>query len=172
MEFPKTHLLTKAFEVRKINVDTITNLSRIWNNGAISHESLNIDEVENFKRDSGAEKVVGSKWTFRKKEYETPFYVRLLADRTGVIHFENDDIRSNRLIVRNGDFSLRTVIDIPKIDKNSRPRQGYINLPPSSAHFGGIEWGCEGNDGYTDYLFEFDWNNGKLLRFARPSHSW
>lgn len=50
--------------------------------------------------------------------------------------------------------------------------EGYLSLPPSSARFGGIEWGCEGNDGYTDYLFDFDWNTGKLLRYARPTRPW
>jgi hypothetical protein len=153
-------------------MDTIQNLSRIWNNGAISGESLSVEEIENFKSNSGAKKVVGSKWTYRGKEYETPFYVRLLADHTGVIHFENDDVRTSHLVVRNGDFSERSIIKIPRIDKNSRPKHGYLNLPPSSANFGGIEWGCEGNDGFTDYLFEFDWNTGKLLRFARPSRPW
>lgn len=153
-------------------MDTIRNFSRIWDNGAISRESLSVEEIEDFKRDSGAEKVVGSKWNFRGKEYETPFYVRLLADHTGFVHFENDDLKTSRLVVRNGDFSERAIISIPLIDKNSRPVQGYLNLPPSSSNFGGIEWGCEGNDGYTDYLFEFDWKNGKLLRYARPTRPW
>jgi hypothetical protein len=73
-------------------MDTIQNLSRIWNNGAISGELLSAEEIENFKSNSGAKKVVGSKWMYRGKGYETPFYVRLLADHTGVIHFENDEI--------------------------------------------------------------------------------
>ena len=51
-------------------------------------------------------------------------------------------------------------------------QEGYLALPPSSACFGGIEWGCEGNDGYTDYLFDFDWQTGELLRYARPTRPW
>ncbi len=143
---------------------TIKDLSKIWDNGAISPASLDVDEIDAFKKKSGANKVVGSKWTYRDKEYEIPCYVRLLADQTGVVHFANDDLKTGRIIVRNGDLSERAVIAVPNVDIHSRPEDGYLNLPPSSAHFGGIGWGCEGNDGYTDYLFEFDWQTGALLR--------
>lgn len=153
-------------------MDTINNLSRVWDNGAISPDSLSVEEIVNFKKEAGAKKVVGSKWIYRGKEFETPFYVRLLADHTGVVHFANDDLQTGCIIVRNGDLSERAVITVPYIDAKSCPQEGYLNLPPSSAHFGGIEWGCEGNDGNTDYLFDFDWNTGKLLRFARPSRPW
>jgi hypothetical protein len=64
------------------------------------------------------------------------------------------------------------IIGVPRIDENSRPEDGYLSLPPSSARFGGIEWGCEGNDGYTYYLFEFDWQTGALLRYAGPTRPW
>jgi hypothetical protein len=131
-----------------------------------------VDEILNFKKETGADKVIGSRWIYRGKEYEIPFYVRLLSDRTGVVHFENDDLKTGCIIVRNGDLSERAAITVPVIDSNSRPKEGYLNLPPSSARFGNIEWGCEGNDGHIDYLFDFDWNTGKLLRFARPSRPW
>ncbi len=153
-------------------METIKDLSRIWDNGTVSSASWSAEKIEDFKKETGAKKVVGSKWTYCEREYETPFYVRLLADRTGVVHFANDDLQSGCIVVRNGDLSERAVVTVPSIDTNSRPKDGYLNLPPSSARFGGIEWGCEGNDGYTDYLFDFDWNTGKLLRFARPSRPW
>lgn len=86
--------------------------------------------------------------------------------------FENDDLRTGRLVVLNGDGTQRVVIGVPRVDANSSPEDGYLALPPSSACFGGIEWGCEGNDGHIDYLFEFDWNTGTLLRYARPTRPW
>ena len=85
---------------------------------------------------------------------------------------EGGSAAGSSLIVLNGDGSQRAVIDVPCVDANSRPLKGYLSLPPSSARFGGIDWGCEGNDGYTDYLFEFDWSTGKLLRYARPTRPW
>lgn len=90
----------------------------------------------------------------------------------GLVHFQNDDIQTGCLVIRNGDGSERAFIKVPRIDVHSRPGKGYLSLPPSSARFGGIEWGCEGNDGHTDYLFDFDWNTGKLLRYARPTRPW
>ncbi len=150
----------------------VRDLSRIWDNGAISLESFSVEEIERFKQETGAAKVVGSKWHCNGNEFRCPFYVRTLADRTGVVHFENDQLQSGRLIVLNADGSRRVVITVPRIDANSRPEDGYLSLPPSSAHFGGIEWGCEGNDGYKDYLFDFDWSTGKLLRYARPTRPW
>jgi hypothetical protein len=150
----------------------IEDVQEIWNNGAVSAASLSGEAVEQFKRTTGAKKVTGTKWKYCGKEYEVPYYVRVLKNKTGVVHFYNGDLRSGRLVVRNGDGTQRAVIGVPRIDKNSRPEEGYLSLPPSSARFGGIEWGCEGNDGYTDYLFEFDWQTGALLRYARPTRSW
>ena len=150
----------------------IEDVQEIWNNGAVSAASLSGEAVEQFKRTTGAKKVTGTKWKYCGKEYEVPYYVRVLKNKTGVVHFYNGDLRSGRLVVRNGDGTQRAVIGVPRIDKNSRPEEGYLSLPPSSARFGGIEWGCEGNDGYTDYLFEFDWQTGALLRYARPTRLW
>lgn len=153
-------------------MNEITDIREIWENGAVSSASLFGDNVERFKQETGATRVIGTKWKYRGKEYGVPYYVRILADQTGVVHFESGDLRIGRLVVRNGDGSQRFVIEVPRIDANSRPEKGYLSLPPSSAHFGGIEWGCEGNDGYTDYLFDFDWNTGALLRYARPTRPW
>lgn len=150
----------------------IEDIREIWDNGAISSASLFGDEVEQFKQETGAKKVVGTKWRYCGKEYQVPYYVRVLKDRTGVIHFDEGDLRTGRFVVLNGDGSQRVVISVPRIDANSKPDDGYLNLPPSSAHFGGIDWGCEGNDGNTDYLFEFDWRTGALLRHARPTRPW
>lgn len=117
-------------------------------------------------------KVVGTKWKHGGEEHAVPYYCRPLKDRTGIVHYENGDLRSGRLVVLDADATPRVVISVPRVDENSRPEHGYLALPPSSACFGGIEWGCEGNDGYTDYLFDFDWNTGALIRYARPTHSW
>ena len=153
-------------------MDKIEDLSKVWDNGAVSPETLSVEGIQRFKQETGAKRVIGVKWDFGGKEYQLPYYVRLLKDKTGVVHFENDDLHTCRLVVRNGDGTQRVVIGVPRIDANSRQEEGYLSLPPSSARFGGIEWGCEGNDGYTDYLFEFDWQTGALLRYARPTRSW
>lgn len=150
----------------------VENFSKIWDNGFISPEALTVEKLGKFKCATGANKVIGCKWTYCGIEHQISFYARPLGDRTGVVHFEHNDFATGRLIVRNGDCSLRVVIAVPRIDDNSRPDKGYLCLPPSPARFGGIEWGCEGNDGYTDYLFDFDWNTGKLLRYARAKRPW
>lgn len=150
----------------------INDIREVWDNGAISSASLFGDEVERFKQETGATRVVGTKWKYRGKEYGVPYYVRVLKDGAGIVHFDDGDLRTGRLVVRNGDGTQRVVIGVPRIDANSRPEDGYLSLPPSSARFGGIEWGCEGSDGYTDYLFEFDWRTGALLRYARPTRPW
>ena len=71
----------------------------------LPRQALNADEIDASKKKSGANKAVGSKWIYRDKEYEIPCYVRLLANRTGVVHFENDDLKTDRIVVRNGDLS-------------------------------------------------------------------
>lgn len=150
----------------------IENIREIWDNGALSSIDMFGNDVELFKLETGAKRVVGTKWNYCGKEYQVPYYVRILKDRTGVVHFDHGDLRTGRIIVLNGDGSRRAVIEVPRIDSNSHPEDGYLNLPPSSAHFGDIGWGCEGNDGHTDYLFDFDWQTGKLLRYARPTRPW
>ncbi|MCM0044457.1 MAG: hypothetical protein NBV65_07495 [Burkholderiaceae bacterium] len=153
-------------------MDRIENFSRVWDNGAVSSDALPVQEILRLKQATGAKKVIGTKWKHSGKTYEFPFYARLLRDQTGLVYFQNDDIRTGCLVVRNGNGSERALIKVPRINVHSCPEKGYLSLPPSSAHFGEIEWGCEGNDGYTDYLFDFDWNTGKLLRYARPTRPW
>ena len=153
-------------------MDFIQDVHEIWDNGAISPASLRHDDVDRFKGQTGAKRVVATKWRWRGREYQIPYYVRLLSDGSGLIHYDQGDLRTGRLVVRNGDGLTRVVIGVPRVDPRSHPEDGYLNLPPSSARFGGIDWGCEGNDGYTDYLFDFDWNTGKLLRYARPTRPW
>ncbi len=150
-------------------MEKIQNLEDVWDNGMVAPASLSGEDIDRFKSLTNANRVVARRWLYQGKQYQTPYFVRLLPDQTGLIHYENNDPRSKRLIVLNGDQSTRIVIGVPQVDANSRPEQGYLSLPPSSAHFGDIEWGCEGNDGNTDYLFQFDWSSGRLLRYARPS---
>ena len=150
----------------------IKNLQDIWDNGAVALASLSGDEIDEFKQRTNAIKVVARKWMCEGKMYQTPYQVRLLPDQFGLVQYKNGDPRTKSLVVLNGDGTQRVVIDVPRVDSNSRPENGYLALPPSSASFGGIEWGCEGNDGHTDYLFEFDWQTGSLLRYARPTRPW
>ncbi|MCM0045485.1 MAG: hypothetical protein NBV65_12760 [Burkholderiaceae bacterium] len=153
-------------------MDVIRKLEDVWDNGESAPASLSCEELDHFKRITNAKRVVARRWVYRGQVHQTPFFVRLLPDESGLVQYENNDPRSRRLLVLNGDESQRLSITVPQIDGHSRPERGYLSLPPSSARFGGIEWGCEGNDGYTDYLFDFDWNTGELLRYARPTRPW
>jgi hypothetical protein len=152
---------------------TITNVRKLWNNGVESpYPALRLEDIDELKRRTGAVNVVAIRWTYCGEEHQTPHQVRVFPDRTGLVHCEGGGPAGKRLIVLNGDGTQRVTIAVPRVDANSRPKEGYLSLPPSSAGFGGIEWGSEGNDGYTDYLFDFDWNTGKLMRYARPSRPW
>lgn len=153
-------------------MEKISGLVDVWDNGATTPEDMNIEDTIRFKNLTGANWVVHSKWTYRGRIYQIAEYARPLFDESGVLHFENNDIESRRIIVRNGDSTIRTIIAVPRLSEASKPEKGYLCLPPSPAHWGGIEWGCEGNDGDTDYLFEFDWNSGQLLRYVRPPLPW
>ncbi len=153
-------------------MDKVQNLEDVWDNGVVTAASLSCEEIDRLKSLTNAKRVVARRWLYRGERHQTPCFVRILPDQTGLVHYESDDPRSKRLIVLNGDESTRIVIAVPRVDTNSCPEQGYLSLPPSSARFGGIEWGCEGNDGNTDYLFEFDWQTGALLRYARPTRPW
>lgn len=150
----------------------IEDFEKVWDNSSVSPELLSGVAIDRFRQQSDAVKVVGATWKHGGVQHFVPYYCRPLKDRTGIVHYENGDLRSGRLVVLNGDATRRVVIGVPRVDEHSRPEEGYLTLPPSSACFGGIEWGCEGNDGYTDYLFDFDWNTGALIRYARPTHSW
>jgi len=153
-------------------MDKVQNLEEVWDNGYVAPATLSGPDIDRFKERTNAKRVVARRWTYQGKNYQTPFFVRLLPDETGLIHYDRNDPQSRRLVVLNGDGSIRQFIEVPSIGSNSRPKYGYLSLPPSSTQIGGIKWGCEGNDGDTDYLFEFDWKNGKLLRYARPTRPW
>jgi hypothetical protein len=153
-------------------VNQIEVLQDIWDNGIMTPATLSVEEIQDFKKRKNAHRVVARTWLYKGIVHRTLHQVRQLPDKTGFVFYEDDDPRTGRIIVLNGDGTQRLVIGAPRIDANSRPEKGYLALPPSPAHFGGIEWGCEGNDGYTDYLFDFDWNTGKLLRYARPTRPW
>jgi hypothetical protein len=153
-------------------MEKIENLRDIWDNGVISPASLSVEETQEFKKRTNAKRVVARKWLYLGKEHLTTHQVRLLRDQTGLVFYDEDNPRTGRIIVLNADGTQRFVISTPRIDANSRPEDGYLSLPPSSARFGGIQWGCEGNDGYTDYLFDFDWQTGALLHYARPTRPW
>ena len=153
-------------------MNKIEQLSDVWDNGDFTPATLGVIETRAFKHRTGAKQVVAVRWSYCGQEYEITPQVALLLDHTGLVHCDNGLAAGKKLIVLNGDNTQRVVIDVPSVDENSKPEEGYLALPPSSACFGGIEWGCEGNDGYTDYLFDFDWQTGVLLRYARPTRPW
>ncbi len=121
-------------------MNIVQNLERIWDNGAVSPESLSVEAIDEFKNKTNAQKVVGSRWTFNGKRHETKHYANQLPDQTGLVHFKDGTPSSGQLVVINGDGSHRKTISVPRINENSRPEAGYLNLPPSSAHINGIEW--------------------------------
>ena len=154
--------MEKIFDVRKV-----------WDNGVESpFPALKLDDIDELRQRTGAEHVVAFRWRCGGKDFETSHQISILPDKSGLVQCEGGRTAGPSLIVLNCDGSQRVVIGVPKVNANSRPDAGYLSLPPSSAHFGSIDWGCEGNDGNTDYLFDFDWDTGKLLRFARPSRPW
>jgi hypothetical protein len=152
---------------------TIAHLIKIWDNGIESpFPALKLEDIDELKRRTSATHVVAFRWLCDGKLHELPHPISTLPDNTGIVFCEGGAAAGKRLIVVNADGTQRMTIDVPRIDSKSNPKKGYLSLPPSSSNFGGIEWGCEGNDGNTDYLFEFDWKNGKLLRYARPTRPW
>lgn len=155
-----------------MNVDKVKNMQDIWDNGVVSHASLSGEEIDLLKQRTNATRVVYRRWVYQEKSHQTTHGIRLLPDQSGFVYYENDDPLTKRIVVLNGNNTLRLIIGVPRVDANSVPEDGYLALPPSSARFGGIEWGCEGNDGHTDYLFNFDWTTGRLLNFARPTRPW
>lgn len=150
----------------------VQNLEDIWDNGSMAPSTLSGEAIDKFKSETNAKRVVRRRWICDGRVHETRYFVRLLPDRSGLVHYDNNDPASKRLIVLNADGSRRVEIDVPRIDEFSHPDNGYLSLPPSSSHIDGIEWGCEGSDGNSEYLFDFDWRTGKLLRYAKPSRSW
>lgn len=150
----------------------IVEFSDVWDNGQVTLASLAVMETREFKERTGATKVIGRQWEYENVIFKMPYFLRVLPDQTGLVMCENNLAADIRLIVFNGDGKKRVAIDVPCVDVNSKPNDGYLALPPSSSRFGGIEWGVEGNDGFDDYLFDFDWNTGKLLGYAKPTRPW
>ena len=156
----------------KVEMSEVELLEYVWDNGLITSADLSVEEIQDFKKRTNASRVVARKWLSDGNWYQTHHQARLLQDRSGLVFYQNDDPRTGHLVVINSDGTRRLILSAPHVDTNSHPEEGYLSLPPSSAHFGGIEWGCEGNDGHTDYLFDFDWMTGALLRYARPTRPW
>ena len=153
------------------------NIRYVWNNGAESPyldqmTAQDMEALDAFKRRSGAIRVVAVRWISKGQIQEAPSTLRVLRDRTGYVYCEGHGASGQALVVMNDDGTPRLKIGVPRLSDQSKPNMGYLSLPPSSANFEGIEWGCEGNDGDADYLFEFDWNSGALIRFARPPRPW
>ncbi len=111
-------------------MDVIRKLEDVWDNGESAPASLSCEELDHFKRIKNAKRVVARRWGYRGQVHQTPFFVRLLPDESGLVQYENNDPRSRRLLVLNGDESQRLSITVPQIDGHSRPERGYLSLPP------------------------------------------
>lgn len=124
-------------------MDKITNMQNVWDNGAVSDNYSDFDDILEFKKHTGATRVVARRWNYHGQHYETPHAVQLLPDGESLVyateHFKT-------LIVLNGDNTIRCEIvppslshDASKIDpsiyrfnkKDPRTARPYLVYPPA-----------------------------------------
>lgn len=111
-------------------MEKIEDLQDVWDNGATAPATLSGNDIDQFKQRTNAVRVVARRWLYQGKRHQTPYHVRLLPDQSGLVHYENGDPRTRRLVVMSGDGTTRVVIGVPCVDANSRPEDGYLALPP------------------------------------------
>jgi hypothetical protein len=95
-----------------------------------------------------------------------------LPDRTGFVFCDEahrPGAGCKYFIVINADGSERFRIHVPYVDASSDPQRGFIELP-SDAVLYGVPFGVPGNDGHLDYIFDFNWNTGELVRAVDAPH--
>lgn len=117
-------------------MEKIKNFEDIWDTGHVTPASLSGRNIDLFKERTNAVRVVAQRWIYQGKLHQIPFFVRLLADDTGLVHYEHNDPRGNHIVVLNRDESRRLVIEVPKVDSRSQPDKVYLNLPPSLLDLG------------------------------------
>ena len=104
-------------------MDKVQNLEDVWDNGYVAPASLSGKDIDRFKEDTNATRVVARRWMYQGKNYQSPFFVRLLPDETGLIHYESNDPQSKRLVVLNGDESRGLVIKVTCLVFSSQTRK-------------------------------------------------
>jgi hypothetical protein len=147
----------------------------IWNTGDTTPFDL-IDEVDparydEFKKRTGATKVVGVRWVHEGKTLMRSAYVLRLPDRSGLLEPVGSTAYFQAMLVIAPDGTERCRITVPRLDERSKPEEGYLTLMTEKIP-GVIDWGIAGFDGYRYALLEFDWYTGQLKRWEEKSAMW
>ena len=150
---------------------------QVWDSGAtMPWERPEVEDprayYNDFKSRTGSDHVVLLRWQYGGRTVECPLPWSLpLPDRTGVvIRREADPVGSapRYLQVINADGSDRCRIVVPVVDEHSKPESGFLEMPKENYY--DVAFGVPGNDGYSDYVFDFDWETGKFLRAVDAPH--
>lgn len=149
----------------------MTDLVGVWDSSEILPWDLpatddTVEFLQDFKARTKSEHIVKLRWQCNGLPVECQFPAVPLPDRSGVVIKDNDFTPTGSrsfLRVINADGSLRVRIAVPLVDLNSKPDIGFLELP--RIYLGaGVNFGVPGNDGHVDWIFDFDWKTGKLLR--------
>ncbi len=155
----------------------LQHLTKIWDSGAeMPWDRPHVEDVmayyDEFTTRTRSKRVVRLRWESAGSSFTCPFPSIPLPDRTGVI-FCDEAHRAGcgckYFVVLNADGSERCRIHVPVVSAASKPGQGFIELP-SEAVLYGVPFGIPGNDGHLDYIFDFDWDTGELLRAVDAPH--
>lgn len=152
-------------------------LHKVWDSGAsMPWGRPDVDDpmayYDEFMSRTGSHRVVLLRWQCNSKSVECLYPGSTqLPDRTGVVmRIENDRVGPARryLKVINADGSDRCRIVVPVVDEHSKPESGFLEMPKENYY--DVAFGVPGNDGYSDYVFDFDWETGKFLRAVDAPH--
>jgi hypothetical protein len=68
----------------------IHNVRKIWDNGLESpFPAIKLEDIDEFKKRTSAKRVVAFRWTFGNKEYELPYRMSVLPDKSGIVHCDD-----------------------------------------------------------------------------------
>ena len=145
----------------------LENMAFLWDTGIISPYSKDGDEIYAFRRKTSSQSVVRLLWQLGDIKYSCPYPCEPLPDRTGLVVYDNEHSNGigvgKHLRILNVDNSPRCTLVIPNLGARSKTSQGWLDLPGNYDQLG-VSFGVPGNDGHLDYIFDFDWQTGKLLR--------
>ena len=155
----------------------MTNLTRIWDSGEVlPWDLVKIDDtvefLQAFKERTGSSRVMRLRWKYGSHTVECRYPSQPLPDRSGVVLCDDahcEGCGCKYFTVMNADGTNRCHVNIPVVNEYSRPELGFLELPSESLS-DGITFGVRGNDGYLDYIFDFDWQTGKLLQAVDAPH--
>jgi hypothetical protein len=152
----------------------ITNVLKVWDNGIETpFDPSRPDLVEyhdSIRSETGAKFGVATKWTFNGSVHQDANSPVPIPDMSGLVY---TTAGWKQWVVLNPDGTIRSIIDVPRVNENSAPEVGYLGDPLHDAkaplH---IMYG-EGSDGCKEgYRFTFDMNTCKLLRADFIARHW